>query len=554
MAEIRTGLRVDMTGNIVSQAKRYTAEVNKFTNSGRGGLKAMGTQANWAAGEIGKFGSKTLKSASQVDILSDEIIKLESGLVGVDEKLNLTTASLGKFDARAGSVDTSTARIGRNMSALGVRMSRLASGAGIAATLMASAFAATDVHLEDAMLGLKSNLMSTYKDADELNNKLQNIRDSAKEISQISATPLVENINGLNQLLKAGVNPSIVGGKSGAGMASAGLSKLAEIPQSESAKFLADYGSAFGFKSSQDYMNFADRVVKADDASAMDTKDIIYNASQGIGTALRLKIDPKKWIDMTAYLSPLKNEAGTALNRMFERMAAVNPHERKAFQKLGLNFWEKDKKNPKKVSFVGPDRAIAMIVKSFQGMSNEQVKMQMAQLGFAEEGGKAVAIFAEAKRSFTDFTSGVDSGASLMEKLAIRTSGLSGALERLETSVIDLTDRSFEPLRKSLTKLVNWVNDVIQPTVSEKDPEFVGPRQKHYGRGHSSGDTNLDWLFAPSPNTRGFHKQSLQDGDSSVNGKVRLEIVSQVPVRVRGIQTTTGDIEVNHKRTGPHFS
>ena len=81
---------------------------------------------------------------------------------------------------KAREVDNLLNRIGRNMSRMGGRMGMLATGAG---ALLAGEFVRADIELENAMLQLKSNLISTYKDADELNGKLKAIRDSAKEIS-----------------------------------------------------------------------------------------------------------------------------------------------------------------------------------------------------------------------------------------------------------------------------------------------------------------------------------------------------------------------------------
>jgi hypothetical protein len=132
MREIKTGLRVDMQGNIVSQVKRYTNEVNKFTNTGRGGLKKLGLEANRTSANFKQFGSGVGTASNDVMALNALILKLDQGMERLDTSIERNTVAIGKFGKSSKKefkeVELSSGRITRSLEMMGVRMGALAAG------------------------------------------------------------------------------------------------------------------------------------------------------------------------------------------------------------------------------------------------------------------------------------------------------------------------------------------------------------------------------------------------------------------------------------------
>ncbi|WP_026601690.1 phage tail tape measure protein [Methylomonas sp. 11b] len=58
MKEIKTGLRIDMHGNILAQSQRYADAINKFSQKGRRDMKALGDSANRVGGNFDRMGSR----------------------------------------------------------------------------------------------------------------------------------------------------------------------------------------------------------------------------------------------------------------------------------------------------------------------------------------------------------------------------------------------------------------------------------------------------------------------------------------------------------------
>ncbi len=64
MAEIKTGLRIDMYGNVVAQSRRYIDAINKFSKSGRRDMKALGASTDRARGNIDRLGTRMTQLAT----------------------------------------------------------------------------------------------------------------------------------------------------------------------------------------------------------------------------------------------------------------------------------------------------------------------------------------------------------------------------------------------------------------------------------------------------------------------------------------------------------
>ena len=548
MKEIKAGLRIDMNGNIVSQAKRYTDEVNKFTNAGRGGLKKLGVEANKSAMDMQKLGRETMQTgadfhkfgagvdAAKADVLALNhlITQLDAGLLHLDASLNLNTQALDRFAMKAVEAESRSGRAIRNMSKMGSRMGTLARGGAVVGGIAAAAFVTADLELEKQMNILKSNLLSSADGAEQLNEMLKQVRDTARDVSSMTFFSDAKVVEGITEMLKSGVSPNAVSGKGGAGHAMGALAQLGDMSPGEAGTFLGQVGNAFSFKTAADYGNLADYVVKAADASAQSVKSISYNASQGIANAAALHIDPKHLMAMNAYLDSLGNEAGTSVNRFLEGFTGMTPKRQKALKKMGVNAWNAN-------GTLKPDTEVINMVRTALNKLPEKMRITVAHDAFGEEGARAALLFASKGQSFDEFLTKVDNSTGSMDKLKVQMEGLGAAAERLGNTLTSLADKQFEPLRGAVTDIINLVNDKLEG----KKPKADEPRaQKGWGR---------VWDILQGEGEPLFPKMGYQPGGAPASGKVVLEIIGQTPARVRGMQVTSGNIEVS-SRAGRHFS
>jgi hypothetical protein len=62
--EIKTGLRIDMSGNILAQSKRYADAINRFSRSGRRDMKALGDSTGKVGRDFDRMGNRLTGIAS----------------------------------------------------------------------------------------------------------------------------------------------------------------------------------------------------------------------------------------------------------------------------------------------------------------------------------------------------------------------------------------------------------------------------------------------------------------------------------------------------------
>ncbi|MFA5826283.1 MAG: phage tail tape measure protein [Gallionellaceae bacterium] len=327
-------------------------------------------------------------------------------------------------------------------------ITRMASQVGVA--LSGRAAINGVVELERAMLVVKSNIMSGTDSAAELHKQLQQVRDTARELSGQTIFSDAQMVDLSGQLLKSGVN---INGLKGASFGAASLAQLGGISPEQSASQLGALGNAFNFKTSDEYRALADQISRVDDASAMNSGMLLYNAQQVGATVASLKIDPKRMFAALGYLDPLGNEAGTSLNRFLGNMAGVTPHARKAIEATGMNFWQKNADGRTTLKDLG--EVIEIVRKQFQGMKSDKEKKMLGHMLFGEEGERAASFFSSKSQSFGDFEERVKKSASAAEKLKVQSDGLGAAFSRLKNTAFAKFDTQFTPLRDGM----KWATD-----------------------------------------------------------------------------------------------
>ena len=322
--------------------------------------------------------------------------------------------------------------------------------------------------LERAMLRVESNLIGGAKSANDLHKQLQSVRDTARELSKITVFSDAQMIDTTNQLLKSGVKEKDVYGTRGAAMAAAGLAQLGGVTPEVAASALGSTASAFGMDGKRIY-DFADHIVKADDASGENSGQLLYNWQQANANTALLHLNPKKIISALAYSDTLMNEGGTALNRLLENLAAPTKQKRKAMKSSHMDFWNEGKDGSVKLK--SPEEFFEIIRKRYRNAKDERAMIVELHKIFGEEGGKLAALIASKPKPFAEFDKQVENSTGMQKKLEIQSRGLSAAFERLKNSILSALDNEFAPARNVMTTGTNLLTSVID---KGQDKELLG--------------------------------------------------------------------------------
>ena len=590
MADVKARLRVDMDGNVLSQARRYADEINRFSVSVTRNLRRVRVEAALSGADFHPFGA-------HVGALRTDIGALTGAIHAMTRALGQNTSHLGQNSSRleqnstdlgqnSSHLDRNADQLNRNSRALG-RYRREADQAGDASRRMqragrrfgglatglggavaAGAFLQKDIELEKAMLQLKSNLLSGSKDAEDLNRQLQMVRDTAREISEMTIFSDAQMVTMTNSLLKAGVDSRFVAGKDGAAAGTAALAQLSQIDPEEAAKMVASIGHTFAFDTKKQYADLADYLSKADDASAMNAGQIMYNVKQGAETANALHINPKKLIAMNAYVDVLGEEAGTSVNRFLEGLAGVTKPKQKALQKSGMDFWHSDEHGHNVLK--AANEVMNIVRKHFGGMKDEREMIREAHKEFGEEGARFALAISHNIQSFDMFEAKIEHSTGAQEKLAIQSSGLGVAFERLEHSVIAVAADAFEPLGECIKGVVNYLNDTVNGAKkpldalapgSMKSPGVGNPvkemlldvRHSVNSGGDAVGDS-ISGLVHGLASTLGLAPERPMFANGELpKVEITLRNQSDQPLKLGAATTKGGAVTLSNERAGQHF-
>ena len=318
------------------------------------------------------------------------------------------------------------------------------------------------VNMEKAMLQVKANIMSGVSGPEELNSQLDEVRTTSRDISRKTVFSDADVATLVGQLLKSGVKLKDAKGPGGAAYATAALAQLGGIAPEQAAAQVGSLGNAFSFKSPAQYKALADQIIRVDDASAMKSSDILYNAQLVSASAAQLKIDPKRMVSALGYLDPLGNMAGTSLNRFLEGLAGTTKGKRAALKESGLNYWQTNSDGTETLKDFGA--VIEMTRQKFRGMKSDKEKIALGHKLFGEEGGRAAAFFSSKDQSFADFEASVEKSASASDKLDVAMEGLGASFTRLSNTVMATFESVSGPLRDGATAMLNTL---------EKYPAFT---------------------------------------------------------------------------------
>jgi TP901 family phage tail tape measure protein len=313
--------------------------------------------------------------------------------------------------------------------------------------------------LEEAMLNVRSNLGNAGMDARELNAQLAKVADTADLITRNTRISKVDATEIQNSLLKGGMSQASVGGKEGAGLATATLSTLSKMDPGTAAENIVNIGSAFAL-GDKDYGALADTLVRVDDASATSIPKLVYGLQQSASSAHTLRVSVKDAVIALGVLAPLGEQAGTAFDRFLSDTVGKTPKARKQMLALGLatqdaaGFHNKFFENGK---YIGLQRSIEMVRGSLAKIKGDDGKLLAMQNIFGTEGGRAALVFATAKQGYEAIKLSAENSYSAQQKLVISMGGMNAQGERMKNTFAQLAATTFDPLKNSLTDLFKSV-------------------------------------------------------------------------------------------------
>ncbi|MBA8735345.1 phage tail tape measure protein [Chromobacterium violaceum] len=308
--------------------------------------------------------------------------------------------------------------------------------------------------LESAMLNVEGNIKKATTSASELTRQLQEVRDSARDISKITPFTQTEVVGIQNSLLKAGVSQSAISGRQGAGYAAASLAALTDVAPDAIGDMLARIGSQFRF-ADKDYAPAADTLMRGEAASPGNLQEIMYSLRQFGSNANTLKIDIKDATAAAATLTPLGGEAGTAMNRFLEDSIGKTPMQRKALKALGLTKVTNGKRHSaffEDGKFIGMERATEMVRVHLGAIKDDSRKIALATKAWGEEGARAALIFATAdsEHNFSGMKRAMNEAVGSEERMRIKMRGFEMSVKHAKSSLDTLLGTAFTPFLDNL--------------------------------------------------------------------------------------------------------
>jgi TP901 family phage tail tape measure protein len=317
----------------------------------------------------------------------------------------------------------------------------------------------TAANMQEAMLKVKSNLVSSAKDAADLDRSMKSVKSSAIAISANAPFSAEQVVNIEAALLKAGVAMGNVVGQKGAAWAATALATVSGEAPEMIGDSLARIGDMFKFKGDQ-YGQFADWIARVDDASSSSVPELVYGLRLAGSSAAALKISANDTVTALGALAPLGDRAGSSLSNFYIAVAA----KRKELIAGNIRLFENGQ-------FVGMGRAIDILKEKFGAIKDDQRRLGQLIKIFGEEGGRAANQFINSEKGFRGLNAEAQKAADLGKKLSIWGEGFNAAMKKLGGTAKTTLASLFDPLLAPLRSVLDLLN-----TVTSKVGEFA---EKH---------------------------------------------------------------------------
>jgi TP901 family phage tail tape measure protein len=303
-------------------------------------------------------------------------------------------------------------------------------------------------NLQEAMLQVKSNLISSAKDAKDLDNSLRSVKKSAIDIAANAPFSAEDVVRIEGALLKAGVAMDAVVAKKGAGWAATALATLTGEAPELIGDSLSRIGDMFNFEGAQ-YGQFADWVSRVDDASATKVPELIAGLRMAGSTAAALRISATDAVTALGVLAPLGERAGSSYSNFLLSIAT----KAKELKASNIKLFEKGQ-------FIGMERAIDVLKSKFGAIKDDQKRLNILTKIFGEEGGRAANQFINSKKGFKDLNDEAKKAADLEKKLSVWAEGFNASVKKLAGTAATTLASIFDPILKPLRAMLDMLNEI----------------------------------------------------------------------------------------------
>lgn len=299
--------------------------------------------------------------------------------------------------------------------------------------------------LQEAVLGVKTELMGSVDSALAMDKALREIKATAFDIQGYTKFDQAQIVNLQKELIKGGASVSQIVGKQGAAAAAAALAAYEDIDAVAAGEKLIALATPFNLAGDQ-FMELANQAAAAASASTASFESISEGGKYVAGTMAALGRDTK---EMFALLATLDMQGlngsmgGTSLNAFFREAVKVN-----AF---------KDAKGNLKSTV----EIIELLDKRLAGLGNAR-RAEVLNKMFGEEGGRAAQVLlTKGDKSYQAIAASMDKAVGLQEKLEERLKGFNAQLDALRGTAKSTFGSLFEPALDPLTKLISKTNEWV---------------------------------------------------------------------------------------------
>ncbi|MBS7690118.1 phage tail tape measure protein [Pseudomonas lalucatii] len=269
--------------------------------------------------------------------------------------------------------------------------------------------------LQEAMLGVKTELMGSVDSALQMDKALHAMKATAFDIQKSTPFDQAQIVNLEKELLKGGAKIEQIVGKQGAAAAAAALAAYEGIDAVMAGESLISIATPFNLAGDQ-FMMLANQAGAAGSASTASFESIAEGAKYAAGSMAGLGRDSKEMFALLATLDQggLKGSmGGTSLSAFFRQAVKVD-----AF---------KDANGDLKSTV----DILDTLRKRLDGMGTAK-RAGFLQKVFGDEGGRAAQILLrQGAGSYEDMTAQMDKAVGLQDKLAERLKGYNAQLESL---------------------------------------------------------------------------------------------------------------------------
>lgn len=297
--------------------------------------------------------------------------------------------------------------------------------------------------LQEAMLGVKTELMGSVEAGLKMDKTLTAISSTAFDIQRYTPFDQAQIVNLEKELIKSGARVSQVVGKNGAAAAAAALAAYEKLDPVATGEDLVAIATPFNVQGDQ-FMALANQAAAAASASTASFSSIKEGAKYAAGSMAGLGRDTK---EMFALLATLDMQGlsgsmgGTSLNAFFS-------------QAVKLDVLKDAKGNLKSTTEI-----IDILGKRLDGLGTAKRAAVLNKM-FGEEGGRAAKVLlTQGDKSYAAIAASMDKAVGLQEKLEERLKGYNAQLDSLKGTAKSTFATLFEPALDPLTKLISKTNE-----------------------------------------------------------------------------------------------